>query len=117
MWAIAEGYMTRLPVEDDLVGPIPLVRSSRGKRRRHGDFVAGLDRHTLDLGFLHTDAKRHHCRKGAHEFVDRARDPSRSRPHFALMPGSAGKVKNLTMRVRLDGIQSAKKQSGKETGR
>src|SRR3546814_6694345 len=74
MWAIAEGYMTRLPVEDDLVGPIPLVRISRGKRRRHGDFVAGLDRHTLDLGFLHADAKRHHCRKGAHEFVDSVRD-------------------------------------------
>src|SRR3546814_19427138 len=103
MWAIAEGYMTRLPVEDDLVGPIPLVRISRGKRRRHGDFVAGLDRHTLDLGFLHADAKRHHCRKGAHEFVDRCRDHCRISSKSPLWPGIAGKGKKLTTQVRRNG--------------
>src|SRR3546814_17951388 len=85
MWAIAEGYMTRLPVEDDLVWPIPLVQISRGKRRRHGDFVAGLDRHTLVLGFLHADAKLHHCRNGAPEFVDNFRDHYRIISQFALL--------------------------------
>src|SRR3546814_16127007 len=102
--------MTRLPGEDDLIGPVPLVRISRGKRRRYGDFVAGLYRHTLDLGFLHADAKRHHCRKGAHEFVDSVRDHCRISSQFTLMPGIAGKVKKLPRQVRRNGIQSANKQ-------
>src|SRR3546814_5900375 len=79
--------MQLLTVEDESVVPGPLVRISRGKLRIHGDFVAGLDRHTLALGFLHADAKRHHCRKGAHEFVDSVRDHCRISSQFALMPG------------------------------